>query len=502
MNSVKKTLCVFLALVLCFCAFADVLTMPAEATPAMVAAAGAVVVWIFGLLGLNFASMNAASDAAEAFYNSDTTVKTDVDTLLESFLINSTASKLHITPVLLPVVLRLINAARDFFGTSGNLTIKDDCYSYFQNIRFVNLDLTQYSKYNDAETIFNLCTYMAGGNQASCVINGVNFNYETSKVDKESYSYVDLKCNGSLCSYDNTYGYLRFIYDTPKQYPPRRFGFTSLDKESTSLEVSSFDFRYGFYLSNVSDGSGNSYSYLLPFAAARVLTSDGKVHYCSDYASGQIYESDRGWLCVDPSNLVSATTDINYDSYSNVDITALTAAIEALQQTMTETQEAILDLTDIYNSLTDTAEGAGEGEETAKVPYVPSLEWLKQILRELGLTLDEIKAITEGAAENVNNPSGSIKLEESDFDAPTLPDLKDKFPFCVPFDLIGIISALNAEPEAPKFVIPLQFDKINFRYDIEIDFAPFERVAEVCRWTCIFSFLVFLALVTRKIIQA
>ena len=158
MNSVKKTLCVFLALVLCFCAFADVLTMPAEATPAMVVAAGAVVVWIFGLLGLNFASMNAASDAAEAFYNSDTTVKTDVDTLLESFLINSTASKLHLTPVLLPVVLRLINAARDFFGTSGNLTIKDDCYSYFQDIRFVNFDLTQYSKYNDAETIFNLCT--------------------------------------------------------------------------------------------------------------------------------------------------------------------------------------------------------------------------------------------------------------------------------------------------------------------------------------------------------
>lgn len=45
-SKAKKYTCVFLALVLCFCAFADVLTMPAEATPALVAAAGAVVVFI------------------------------------------------------------------------------------------------------------------------------------------------------------------------------------------------------------------------------------------------------------------------------------------------------------------------------------------------------------------------------------------------------------------------------------------------------------------------
>lgn len=502
MNSVKKTLCVFLALVLCFCAFADVLTMPAEATPAVIVAAGAVVVWIFGLLGLNFASMNAASDAAEAFYNSDTTIKTDVDTLVESLVLNSTAAKLHITPFLFPVVLRLINAAREFFGTSGNLTINDDDFGCFQDIRYVNFDLKQYDEVLDAQTIYNYCTYMAGATQASCTINGVDFNFNVGEFRKSgNYYYLDLLCNGATCrySYDRS---LHFYYQDPSVSTPYKFGFSSGAYKQTSLDISNIDFRYGFYLSNVSDVSGNSFLYLLPFAAARVVTSDGIAHYFSDYASGQINDSNRGWLCVDPSNLVSATTDINYDSYSNVDITALTAAIEALQQTMTETQEAILDLTDIYNALTDTAEGTEEDEDTAKVPYVPSLEWLKQILRDLGLTLDEIKAITEGAADNVDNPSGSIKLEESDFDAPTLPDLKDKFPFCVPFDLIGIISALNAEPEAPKFVIPLQFDKINFRYDIEIDFAPFERVAEVCRWTCIFSFLVFLALVTRKIIQA
>lgn len=509
MNSVKKTLCVFLALVLCFCAFADVLTMPAEATPAIVVAAGAVVVWIFGLLGLNFASMNAASDAAEAFYNSDTSIKTDVDTLVESFVLNSTASKLHITPVLLPVVVRLINAAKEFFSSDkAAVEIPTDYYTHadFPGIKIHSSDFSvlDQGRYLSSSSCYTL--YSVGG-WGSCD-NFIGFNDiisfgELTSSDWYKFSIYSVNVNG-----------IDFSYSLSANPDALNRGFALDIYSSTNGSLSGFS----GYLTNVSctdwsrglsihegDALGyrwvgvtiGGYDYLVPVFVLRHINTSGIAEYTNL----------KTWFqksCVPAINAERVSPVVNNIPYSNigVDISALTAAIEALQQTMTETQEAILDLTDVYNALTDTAEGTEEDEETAKVPYVPSLEWLKQILHDLGLTLDEIKAITEGASENVANPSGSIKLDESDFDAPTLPDLKDKFPFCVPFDLIGIISALNAEPEAPKFVIPLQFDKINFRYDIEIDFAPFERVAEVCRWTCIFSFLVFLALVTRKIIQA
>lgn len=506
MNSVKKTLCVFLALVLCFCSFADVLTTPAEASPAIVVAAGAVVVWIFGLLGLNFASMNAASDAAEAFYNSDTSIKSDVDTLVESFVLNSTASKLHITPVLLPVVVRLINAAKDFFSSDkAALEIPTDYYTNadFPGIKIHSSDFASLEYCENAAGNYSAYGVYSLGEWGNCdsfisydaVISLGEYDSTYGRYD---YSFYNVNVNGIDFSYK-----LSVVPETVG----RPFLFSCFSDNSSFMErVGRYDYSksssfavcegdiVGYNWVGVTIGA---YDYLVPVFVLQRINSSG----VPEYTKLKTWFHPEYHPAINAERVTPVADNIPYSNIG-VDISALTAAIEALQQTMTETQEAILDLTDIYNALTDTAEGAGEDEETAKVPYVPSLEWLKQILRDLGLTLDEIKAITEGAAENVANPSGSIKLEESDFDAPTLPDLKDKFPFCVPFDLIGIISALNAEPEAPKFVIPLQFDKINFRYDIEIDFAPFERVAEVCRWTCIFSFLVFLALVTRKIIQA
>ena len=506
MNSVKKTLCVFLALVLCFCAFADVLTMSAEATPAMVVAAGAVVVWIFGLLGLNFASMNAANDAADAFYNSDTSIKSDVDTLVESFVLNSTASKLHLTPVLLPVVVRLINAAKEFFSSDkAALEIPTDYYTHadFPEIKIHSSAFASLSRYQNASGSIRCyrCHSLGGWSNCDNFIpyeSIASFGEHDSMSDYYSYSFYNANVNGI----DFSYG-----LSAKSGTSSRIFYLCASDGRNTSsYELlpagssfsSTFTFKSGDILGyNWVGVTIGTYDYLVPVFMLQRINSSGVPEYT-------VFDTFFDHNCHPAINAERVSPVVNNIPYSNigVDISALTAAIEALQQSMTETQEAILDLTDVYNALTDTAEGSSEDEETAKVPYVPSLEWLKQILRDLGLTLDEIKAITEGASENVANPSGSIKLEESDFDAPTLPDLKDKFPFCVPFDLIGIISALNAEPEAPKFVIPLQFDKINFRYDIEIDFAPFERVAEVCRWTCIFSFLVFLALVTRKIIQA
>lgn len=502
MNSVKKTLCVFLAFVLCFCAFADVLTMPAEATPAIVVAAGAVVVWIFGLLGLNFASMNAASDAADAFYNSDTSIKSDVDTLVESFVLNSTASKLHITPVLLPVVVRLINAAKEFFSSDkAALEIPADYYTNadFPGIKIHSSDFVSLSTYSSGSINCYRChslgfwancdNFLSYDEIVSCMqegssthftcflynanVNGVDFSYSLGGRAGSSTT-INYRCTSN-----NVGGSLKLLD-------------VGNEQNSTFYFQSGDILGYNWFGVTIGD-----YDYLVPVFILQRVNSSGVPEHI--YLDTFFYPEKHPAI---NAERVSPVVDSIPYSDIGVDFSSLTAAIERLQQTMTETQDAILDLTDIYNSLTDTAEGATEDEETAKVPYVPSLEWLKQMLRDLGLTLDEIKAITEGAAENVDNPSGSIKLEESDFDAPTLPDLKDKFPFCVPFDLIGIISALNAEPEAPKFVIPLQFDKINFRYDIEIDFSPFERVAEVCRWTCIFSFLVFLALVTRKIIQA
>lgn len=66
----------------------------------------------------------------------------------------------------------------------------------------------------------------------------------------------------------------------------------------------------------------------------------------------------------------------------------------------------------------------------------------------------------------------------------SLPDtICSKFPFCIPFDLAHLISALFAEPQAPKFVFPLKLDYefLHIDYEFVIDLTEWEQAATTLR---------------------
>lgn len=484
-SKTKKASCLMLAVLVLFCACADVLTQPAEAVDpfTLTIAVGSAAVWLFGMLGLQFASLSAARDAADAFYNSGATVKADLDTLAAQFVLVDTSAKLRISPLILPVVLRLIAAVREFFagdegtvsvptdfGTSGNVfyTTVTDFASASAAYGYTSYELSDYSEdnpltftANGIEIILYPCYSEDGG-------------FDLFKSFRRSDGRL-----GSQPLSRHQYGEVRAFGWNPDNI-----------KYFSAYPICTV--RLGFSLKEI-DGN----KYLFPFLVFRGVKYNGEVNYFLE--NNTVFETKYGFCVTD---IVLNSNELTYSTLS-LNIEVLTAAIEALQTTMDETQQAVLDLTDIYNGLVDTAEGAQEDDDVGTAPYVPSLEWLKEMLRNLGLTDDVIADITNGAENvDVNNPAGSITLDEVDPDIPQLPDLRDKFPFCVPFDLIGCFQALNAKPEAPRFVVPLVYEPLDFSYDIVIDFAPFEKIAVVCRWVCTFSFLVFLALVTRKIIQA
>ncbi len=399
-SKAKKYACVFLALVLCFCAFADVLTMPAAATPAMVVAAGAVVVWIFGLLGLNFASMHAANDAADAFYNSDTSIKTDVDTLVGALALNGTSVKFKITLALLPVVYRLMTAAKEFFSSDkAAVEIPTDYYTHadFPDIRIHTSDFVSLSRYQNSSGSIRCYRVHSLGGWSNCdnfipYESIASFGEHDSMSDYYSYSFYNAIVNGI----DFSYGL------SAKSGTSSRIFYRCISDgiNTSSYELlpagssysSTFTFKSGDILGyNWVGVTIGTYDYLVPVFMLQRINSSGVPEYT---VFDTFFEHDCHAV-INAERVVPVVDSIPYSNIG-VDFWSLAAAIERLQQTMTETQETILDLTDVYNALTDTAEETGEDEETAKVPYVPSLEWLKQILHDLGLTLDEIKAITEG----------------------------------------------------------------------------------------------------------
>lgn len=130
-------------------------------------------------------------------------------------------------------------------------------------------------------------------------------------------------------------------------------------------------------------------------------------------------------------------------------------------------------------------------------------------------TLDGIGAIAWA-------PSTDISIADTNVIAPTLPgstdtdipkvkdftgegsqlsfDWKGVFPFCIPFDLIKFIQCFCADPEAPKFEIPVNIPKI-YEGNIKVDLSDFDDVAALCRTLFDILFIIGLAYATRYLIK-
>ena len=79
-------------------------------------------------------------------------------------------------------------------------------------------------------------------------------------------------------------------------------------------------------------------------------------------------------------------------------------------------------------------------------------------------------------------------------------DLKEYFPFCIPFDLYDFFTCLNADPVAPviEWVIPLPGGDT---YPLELDLSTFDPVAQLLRRLQLLLFCVGLAFKTRDLIK-
>lgn len=77
-------------------------------------------------------------------------------------------------------------------------------------------------------------------------------------------------------------------------------------------------------------------------------------------------------------------------------------------------------------------------------------------------------------------------------------DLRDFFPFCIPFDIYALLSLLAAEPEAPKFEFDLWIPYADYNWHIVIDLSRWDNVAAALRTMELLLFIVGLGVATRN----
>lgn len=86
-------------------------------------------------------------------------------------------------------------------------------------------------------------------------------------------------------------------------------------------------------------------------------------------------------------------------------------------------------------------------------------------------------------------------------------DLRLVFPFCIPFDLVHLIQAFEAEPEAPVFEFPFDLELENpwtgkkildYHHVFKLDMSDYEPVIKIFRIFEIIFFIIGLLMITRQ----
>jgi hypothetical protein len=157
-----------------------------------------------------------------------------------------------------------------------------------------------------------------------------------------------------------------------------------------------------------------------------------------------------------------------------------------------------------------------------RIPY----PWIPDITRPLGVITDVVKAVSktltgvkDRVADGFHDVTGALSglgslvssipasiardisaTKTADITKYRFVDLKNLFPFCLPFDLIDFFGVLSAEPVAPKFTwtfpgVP-RFGVP--QVDLEIDLSAFDEVAKIMRTMEVLAFIVGLILITRS----
>ncbi len=182
---------------------------------------------------------------------------------------------------------------------------------------------------------------------------------------------------------------------------------------------------------------------------------------------------------------------------------------------------------------TSSGSGSSPGSNTDK-PFnfkIPTIDEIKDFLKDLmgGNENDQPTKVTNFITNHMVQPTpapnpttapnpgggesggGSTDPDNPDSGDTDLDnykaDLRDVFPFCIPFDLIHLLNALDAEPEAPVFKIPIDLeagnpftgDKIvDYHSEMVIDLSDYDDAIKVIRILEIIAFLLGLMLITRQ----
>lgn len=453
-----------LSMMLCASLIFTMLAQPQIQPPAhaeavtLTVSAVAVVLTILAACGITFASTDVAKKCIQQFAADVPDVPTLVSDILGS---TPQGHILSITAVTLPKVKQLVSKAIGYFKGKTGVAVASDLYYDYQGVKILkSLNITDYSdKYY--KEIYDISPYYdtTTSSAATMTVNGVTYSYGF-------FTYVDD-------------GEAKMVFGVNHDISlPHIDAFTP--EQAESLGFSLVNYRFGFYLQTI-----NNKLYIQPYTSSRRVKIDGTVSYIRQTVT--LYEAGLSFplYAEEVTSLPDATDSASVDT---ININNPDDINEAIAHSVGKSAEGIqADIQSVIDAI-----NAATATDVIGIDAARELLGIKDELKELEREQERIEdAIKEGT-------------KEDDMDVPKLPaTITDKFPFCVPFDLIALVKTFSATPEAPKVTVPVVFDSMHYSHDFVFDFSGdnWDKVAAVIRWGTLIFFILGLTLVTRKLIK-
>lgn len=188
-----------------------------------------------------------------------------------------------------------------------------------------------------------------------------------------------------------------------------------------------------------------------------------------------------------------AKTITDYIEKNDGKLEEILIAIQALSDGKTETEQngCKYDFTALSKYLTDLWNNSDQKfDEMVKL-----LEENNKYQQKLVDSLNEIKALL--IADTVMDFFKDRSQE-------TAEKAKDKFPTSIPWDISLVLNSMSAEPQNPKFSLPIKIEsfKINETIDIDLSTEEWEKLAKTCRYILSVTFILFLIHLSRKLFSS
>lgn len=248
--------------------------------------------------------------------------------------------------------------------------------------------------------------------------------------------------------------------------------YASLNALGDSKKIQSYKI---FPDTSIDEYKANAYNYDLLLLENNIVAWGGDTHVGSDYVSDATAPVATTNDIIDVSGVDNLTNV--YDDTDTLPVVDEMVVVPPVDTTLEHVSDVIW----------------GQAEE-AILDDATTKEAIKTAV--VDISEEQEKVVADELVDELvqdSNPSLAVGLTPS--------GLSNKFPFCIPFDLIDAISMLGAKAEAPKIVIPIVNERLGIDEEIVIDFAQFESVAVVCRTTFSIGFLISLIVLTRKIVK-